>query len=107
LVERFHLKRSKHEKLWLVQLATGTKREINEIVKGCPLYMDGISIVANLNIIPLGSYDVFIRTDWLYVHHIVLYCHNKTFICLDEEGKKMIVKLNHRPIYIRDISTYN
>jgi hypothetical protein len=29
LVERFHLKRSKHEKSCLVELATGTKRKIN------------------------------------------------------------------------------
>jgi hypothetical protein len=87
LVEIFHLKRSKHEKSWLVQLATGTKRKINEIVKGFPLDMDGVSIVADLNIIPLGSYDVLIGMDWLDVHHVVLDCHNKTFTCLDEEGK--------------------
>jgi hypothetical protein len=36
MVERFKLKRCKHEKSWLVQLATGTKRRINELVKDCP-----------------------------------------------------------------------
>jgi hypothetical protein len=87
LVERFHLKRSKHEKSWLVQLATRTKRKINEIVKGCPLDMNGVSTIADLNIIPLGSYDVLIGMDWLDVHHVILDFHNKTFTCLDEEGK--------------------
>jgi hypothetical protein len=33
IVERFKLKKSKHEKSWLVQLTTRTKRRINEFVK--------------------------------------------------------------------------
>ena len=34
LVEKFKLDKRKHGKSWLVQLATRTKRRINEIVKG-------------------------------------------------------------------------
>jgi hypothetical protein len=44
-------------------------------------------LIADLNIIPLGSYDVLIGIDWLDAHHDVLDCHNKTFTCLDEEEK--------------------
>jgi hypothetical protein len=33
MVESFHLPRSKHGKSWLVQLATGAKRKVNEMVK--------------------------------------------------------------------------
>jgi hypothetical protein len=33
IIEIFKLKKSKHERSWLVQLATGTKRRINELVK--------------------------------------------------------------------------
>ena len=33
LAERFKLKKCKHEKSWLVQLATRTKRRINELLK--------------------------------------------------------------------------
>jgi hypothetical protein len=43
LVERFHLKRRKHGKSWLVQLATGAKRRINELVKDCPMDMNGVN----------------------------------------------------------------
>jgi hypothetical protein len=32
-IEIFHLQMSKHKKSWLVQLATGAKRKINELVK--------------------------------------------------------------------------
>ena len=31
IVERFHLQRSKNNKYWLVQLATGAKRNINDV----------------------------------------------------------------------------
>jgi hypothetical protein len=40
LVKRFKLKKCKHEHYWLVQLATGTKRRINELVKECPINMN-------------------------------------------------------------------
>jgi hypothetical protein len=37
IVENFYLQRSKHNKFSLVQLATGDKRKINELVKYCPV----------------------------------------------------------------------
>ena len=43
IVEIFHLQKRKHKKSWLVQLATGTKRKINELVKDCPINMNGLS----------------------------------------------------------------
>jgi hypothetical protein len=42
MVERFQLPRSKLGKPWLVQLATGEKRKINEMVKACPMEMNGL-----------------------------------------------------------------
>ena len=39
----FHLQRSKHKKSWLVQLAMGAKRKINELVKYFPIDMNGLS----------------------------------------------------------------
>jgi hypothetical protein len=43
MVEIFQLPRSKLGKPWLVQLATGEKRKINEMVKACPMDMNGLS----------------------------------------------------------------
>jgi hypothetical protein len=57
VVESMHLMRSKHEKSWLVQLATGTKRKLTELVKSCSVDMKGMSTKADLKILPLGSYD--------------------------------------------------
>jgi hypothetical protein len=65
VVERLQFPRSKHAKSWLVQLATRTKRKVVELVKSCPVDMTGLSTKADLNILPLGSYDCLICMDWL------------------------------------------
>ena len=67
-VEICSFKKTKHHKLWLVQLPIGTKRNISELVEKCPLEMGGLSTCANLNILPLGTYDILIRMDWLEAH---------------------------------------
>ena len=45
LVEICALKKVKHSKSWLVQLATGTKRKVSEVVEKCPLVMNGLALV--------------------------------------------------------------
>ena len=35
-------KKLKNTKSWIVQLATGTKRKVNEVVEKCPLVMNGL-----------------------------------------------------------------
>jgi predicted aspartyl protease len=105
IVEIFHLQRSKHKKYWLVQLATGAKRKINELVKYCPIDMNGLNTKVDVNIIPLGSYDCLIGMDWLEKHHVVLDCYNKTITCLDEEGKQGKVQGIPRVVVVREISS--
>jgi hypothetical protein len=105
IVEIFHLQRRKHGKSWLVQLATRAKRRINELVKDCPMDMNGLSTKEYLNIIPLGSYDFLIGMDWLDKHHVVLDCYNKAFTCLDEEGNLRTVQGIPREVSIREISS--
>jgi hypothetical protein len=56
VVEGLHLSRSKHEKYWLMQLATGAKIKVTVLVKSCPVDMKGLSTKDELNILPLGSY---------------------------------------------------
>jgi hypothetical protein len=87
-----------------VQLATGAKRKINEMVKACPLEMNGLRTKVDLNIIPLGSYDCLIGMDWLDEHHVVLDCYNKAFTCLDEQGNLRSVQGIPRVVTIREVS---
>jgi hypothetical protein len=104
IVDRLHLEKSKLGKASLVQLATGTKIRIHDIVRSFSISLNGMNTSIDLNIIPLGSCDILIGMDWLDKHHVVLYCHNKTFTCLDGNGKKSTVKGVPRPISRRDIS---
>ena len=92
LVDMCTLKNSKHRRSWLVQLATGTKKKVSEVVKRCPLVMDGLVTYAYLTFLPLGSYDILIGMDWLEAHRENLDCYNNTFECLDEEGNLKVVK---------------
>jgi hypothetical protein len=77
MVESLQLPRRKHGKSWLVQLATGAKRKVNEMFKSCLIDMNGLNTKADLNILPLGSYDFIIGMDWLDQHHTLLEYHNK------------------------------
>ena len=63
LVEGCDLRKVKHRNSWLVQLATGTKRKVSEVVEKCPLVMNGWVTYVDLNVLPLGSYDVLIGMD--------------------------------------------
>ena len=100
----FRSKKVNHSKSWLVQLATGTKRKFSEVVEKCPLVMDGLVTYAGLNVIPLGSYDIFIGMDWLEVHKVKLDYYNKNFECMDEEGKPRVVRGIPKDLSVRNIS---
>jgi hypothetical protein len=79
MVESLHFPRSKHGKYWLVQLDTGAKRKVYDMVKSCIMDMNGLNTRAYFNILHLGSYDYLIGMDWLDHHHAILDCHNKAF----------------------------
>jgi hypothetical protein len=84
VVEILQFPRCKNEKYWLVQLAIGSKRNIVELVKSCPLGMNGMNTKVDMNLFPLVSYHFLIGMDWLEQHHAILDYHKKAFTFLDE-----------------------
>ena len=56
VVDIFSFKKVKHRKSWLVELATGTKRKVSEVVEKLPLVMNGLVTCVDMNVLPLGSY---------------------------------------------------
>jgi hypothetical protein len=104
MVESFHFPRRKHGKSLLVQLATGAKRKVNEMVKPCLMDMNGLDTREDLSILPLGSYDCLIGMYWLNQHNAILDCHKKAFTCLDEEGSLRKVHGIPKAVTIREIS---
>ena len=97
-------KKVNHKKSWLVQLSTGTKRKVSEVVEKCPLVMNGLVTWVDLNVLPLGSYDVLIGMDWLEAHKVKLDYYSKTFKCMDEEGNLVVLKGIPKVISIWQVS---
>ena len=62
----------------MVQLTTRTKSKVVEFISDYEFSLDGQNIRTNMNIVPLGSYDVIIRMDWLEKHKAILDCYTKT-----------------------------
>ena len=57
----------------------------------------------NVNIVPLGSYDLLIGMDWLEEHKFVLNCFDKTFTCTDNNRNIIKVRGIPRKVTIREI----
>ena len=90
--------KDKHDKTWLVQLSTGTKLKVSEIVKYCEVNLNRFPMKVNLNIIPLGSYDILINMDWLEQHHVILNCLQKSILCTGSQGNH--VKVQEIPLCV-------
>jgi len=44
--------------------------------------------MANLNVLPLGSYDILIGMEWLDKHWSLINCKDKNINYIDEEGTR-------------------
>ena len=93
-----------HNKSWIVKLSTGTKMKVSEVVEKCPLMLNGLPIKADLNVLPLGSYDILIGMGWLEVHRAKLDCYNKILECIDDEGRPQLVKVMLKKVSLRKIA---
>ena len=60
--------------------------------------------LVNLNILPLGSYDILVGMDWSESYNAIIDYLHKSFGCVDEKGKYYTVKGIYRPISSKQIS---
>ena len=63
IVELCKLVPEKFDNSWLVQLATSTKCKVTSYVKNSEILMNDFITYTDLNILPLGSYDMLIGMD--------------------------------------------
>ena len=63
IVKNCKLENQKFKNPWLVQLATGEKRRVNSKVSNCELVIGDQHIIVELNILPLGSYNILFGMD--------------------------------------------
>ena len=92
MVEKCKIPVEKFVSSWLVQFSTGAKRKVTSFVKNCVVTMDQFETFVKLNVLPLGSYDILISMDWLEQHSVILNCYEKTFTCINKDGKPISVK---------------
>jgi hypothetical protein len=95
----------KHAKAWLVQLATTIKRKVVDFISDFEFSLDGQNIKTNLNILPLGSYDMIIRMDWLEQHKEVLDYYTKILSYIDDVGTTRTTQGIQKPISVKQVST--
>ena len=78
-MENFQLAKVRHAKPWSIQLDTGEKRKVTEFIANCEVKIQDHVTMINLNILPLGSYDMIIGMDWLEKYRVVLNLFDKKF----------------------------
>jgi len=105
VVDTNMLKKVKHAKSWLVQLVTGTKRKLTDFISDCEISLSGQTSKLNMNILPLGSYDVIIGMDWLEKHKEILDCYEKSLTYRDEKNTIRTIQGIRKPVSVRQIST--
>ena len=86
------LGKMKHNKAWLVQLATWTNRKVSEVVMDFPIDFNGLLIKTNLNVLPLTSYKALIGMDWMEKHRANADCYENFIECIDEKGQPRMVR---------------
>ena len=65
--------------------------------------MDQFENFVKLNVVPLGSYNILINMDWLEQHRVILNYYDKTFTCMNNDGKSITVKGIPRKTTVRQI----
>ncbi|GJW99819.1 putative reverse transcriptase domain-containing protein [Tanacetum coccineum] len=79
-----------------IKIASGQLVEINKVIKGCKLEIDGH--VFNINLIPFrsGSFDLIIWMDWLSNHKVEIIFHEKV-VRIPLPGGKVLRVIGERP----------
>lgn len=100
VVERCNLQPVKFKNRWPVQLATGAKRRVIAKVNDCSFTIAGQRVMADLNVLPLGSYDILIGMDWLERHWSLVDCKTKIIYYRDQHGARKEMQGIKRPVQI-------
>eukprot|EP00253_Pinus_taeda_P028520 PITA_28520 len=87
-----------------VQLATGAKRRVIAKINDCSFTIADQPITANLNILPLGSYDILIGMDWLEKHWSLVDCKTKIIYYRDQQGNSKEMQGIKRQVQVRPIT---
>ncbi|GJW10502.1 putative reverse transcriptase domain-containing protein [Tanacetum coccineum] len=79
-----------------IEIASGQLVEIDKVIRGCELEIEGHTF--NIDLIPFGSesFDVIVGMDWLSKHKAKIICHEKVVRIPLRNGKTLRV-IGERP----------
>ncbi|GJY15895.1 putative reverse transcriptase domain-containing protein [Tanacetum coccineum] len=85
-----------------IEIASGQLVEIDKVIRGCKLEIEGHMF--DINLIPFisGSFDVIIGMDWLSDHKAEIICHEKVVRIPLLDGKEEIVVVKDFPEVFQD-----
>ncbi|GAV87670.1 RVP_2 domain-containing protein [Cephalotus follicularis] len=61
-----------------VSTTTGGSMCIDSVYRDCEISMAGITVYADLNVLPIPYFDVILGMDWLSAYRACMDCYNKT-----------------------------
>jgi hypothetical protein len=97
---RFHINLEPMEVRVVVFTLVGKSVICRKIVMGCPIYIEGRTLIANLIVFDIEGFDIILRIDWLSSNHAIIDCHNKEIIFrlpTDSEFKFVGTKVGATP----------
>ncbi|GKA55407.1 putative reverse transcriptase domain-containing protein [Tanacetum coccineum] len=87
-----------------IEIASGQVVEIDKVIKGCKLEIEGH--VFDINLIPFGSgsFDMIIGMDWLSNHKATIICHEKVVrIPLPDDKEEIVVVRDYPEVFLDDL----
>ncbi|CAL1388171.1 unnamed protein product [Linum trigynum] len=63
-----------------VKTPVGDTIVVNHVYVGCPMIVSGVTLLADLMILPIDEFDVILGMDWLSRHRAVVNCHTKEVV---------------------------
>ena len=66
-------------------MATRGKRKVIEFISNCEILIQHHVTRINLNVLPLGSYDIIIGMEWLVTYKLIFNFFDKTFSYVAED----------------------
>jgi len=59
----------------------------------------------HMNVPPLGSYNILLGMDWLYLHSTKVDCYDKATKCFDDNGEQRFLHDNNKATRVRMVTT--
>jgi len=104
-VDKCGFSKELHAESWLIQLATGTKKQVHDWVRAYAFDLNGMPTTTNLNVLPLGSYNMLFDMEWLYLHRAKVDFYNKAIECVDGNQEPRVLKGKKKDTSVRMVTT--